>query len=252
MPKLSSIQNFGEQFLSVIQNIKKERAEKEQFEKEMRYKFRQQNLMNTYYKGILENQVTDNILAREKFEYDKTLVPETKPVKGASIEFKEGIGHVEVKTEDGRPVDYNMLKGIGSTGSGSGSGTTTTKEPKLTEAGSNGLAYLKDPIFTTTTGKDLYNKTDEQVANEFSRAINAIQKDVLGSRATNWFENITRQYGRVPTSTELDSEIIKHASGEGFTATLSDVEVGQLNRLSEYLEDVEPGIKKIQKRLNKK
>ena len=76
MPKLSSIQNFGEQFLSVIQNIKKERTEKEQFEKEMRYKFRQQNLMNTYYKGILENQVTDNILARERFEYEKTLLPE--------------------------------------------------------------------------------------------------------------------------------------------------------------------------------
>ena len=76
MPKLSSIQNFGEQFLSVIQNLKKERADKEQFEKEMRYKFRQQNLMNTYYKGILENQVTDNILARERFEYEKTLLPE--------------------------------------------------------------------------------------------------------------------------------------------------------------------------------
>ena len=49
MPKLSSIQNFGEQFLSVIQNLKKERTEKEQFEKDMRFKHRQMNLLNSRF-----------------------------------------------------------------------------------------------------------------------------------------------------------------------------------------------------------
>ena len=64
MPKLSSIQNFGEQFLFVIQNLKKERTEKEQFEKEMRYKFRQMNLLNERYKAEedrLQNQFDYNV-----------------------------------------------------------------------------------------------------------------------------------------------------------------------------------------------
>ena len=134
-------------------------------------------------------------------------------------------------------------------GTGSGSGSTTTKDPKLTQSASDGLAFLKDPVFQKSLGGDLIDLTNDEVSNKFSRSINALKKDVLGARATNWFDNIVRKFGRMPTADELDKEILKHGEGRDFEATLTDAEVGQLNRLVEYLENAESGIKRIEERL---
>jgi len=280
MAKLSSVQQLGENFLAVIENWKKEKRDKEMFEKEMQFKHRQMNLLNTYREGIIENQRVQQERLQNQFEADlsnqylpsdkgtrgidlnkrfgvdvfnpkgiySNIQPTTPdPVKGANIEFKPGIGHLEVKTVDGKPVDYNLLKGISTGGSGSGSGTTTTKDPKLSQSASDGLAFLKDPVYNVV-GSDK-SLTADEVAFKFSKSINALKKDLLGSRTTVWFDTIVKKFGRIPTSDELDKEIVKHAEGKEFTATLTDTEVGELRRLSGYLENAETGIKRTQNKI---
>jgi len=49
MAKLSSIQKMGENFLAVIENWKKQKQDKEEFEKKMQYYHRQQTLINTRF-----------------------------------------------------------------------------------------------------------------------------------------------------------------------------------------------------------
>jgi len=65
----------------------------------------------------------------------------------------------------------------------------------------------------------------------------------LGSRASNWFDNIVRDFGRIPTADELDKQIVKHT--EEFK-TLSDSDAGELRRFVGLLEDAKNGIKKIE------
>jgi len=56
MPNRQSVQQFGEKFLAVIQNLKREKQERDEFNREMRFRYRQMNLLNTYREGIIENQ----------------------------------------------------------------------------------------------------------------------------------------------------------------------------------------------------
>jgi hypothetical protein len=118
-----------------------------------------------------------------------------------------------------------------------------SKEPKLTEAGARGLANLKSPNFIKDSGGKGTYMTPDEVQNSLSMNIQSLAKDILSSRSNNWFFNIVKQWGRIPTSEELDAEIVKHYQTD---KTISSKEVEELNKLSEYLEDASDGIKKYQ------
>ena len=112
------------------------------------------------------------------------------------------------------------------------------EEPKLSESGAKGLANIKNPNFV----RDSKYMTPDEAKQHLSQNLQSLTKDLLGSRASNWFYNIVNAWGRVPTGDELDREILKHAEGEN--KTLTPVEVEQLNRLSEYLDDASEGLKR--------
>ena len=253
------IGGFGEQFVKTLESDRKRKKEEDQFNQDMAYKYRQQNLMMGLYQQRQDLDREQSFVDVKKDDvYNKIGVPEGKyhtslidnvinaynktgekitPKKFSKLEPLYG-GMLETQYQEGQeePLSYGTLykpeKGIEGGQGGGG------KEPKLTEAGATGLANLKSPNLVEN---NTY-MTPEKAKNVFQRSLQALTKDVLGSRASNWFYNISERWGRVPTADELDKEIVKHY--EGKNKTLTDVDVEQLNRLVEYLETAEEGIKK--------
>jgi len=303
MTKLSSVQQFGENFLKVIENERLRKQQREEFNREMSWRNRQLNLMDKYKTGLLEQGQQQEYRLGEQLKLDALqsgfgLVPEKQPgrenIRTGEYETESRSGTILPTIDIGKNLytypepqapdlsgdRYETIEtNVVGTGEYTGqkvnryrdkftnkeyqrpvyikpektTTTTTTggKDPKLSEAGSKGLAWLKNPIFRRDLPGLIEGKVKsidlrpEEIANKFSESINALKKDVLGSRATNWFDNIVREFGRIPTADELDRQIVKHATEH---KTITDTEVGQLNRLVQYLEDAETGINKIQKR----
>jgi len=280
------IGGFGEGFVKTLESERKRKKEEDQFNQDMAFKYRQQNLMNIHYQqqekrlqesearekdlqelgirsqyqeispepnmpllpiimgGVAGGERNKNFDALKPFQEGKFYAPKQAEGK-TNFEFKSkynpqrGINEifwVDKNNPDVEPKYYGDEKP--DKGSGDGQNNRGDKEPKLTEAGATGLANLKSPNFIEN---NTY-MTPEKAKNVFQRSLQALTKDVLSSRASNWFYNISEKWGRVPTADELDKEIVKHYEGKNKTLTVFDV--AQLNRLVEYLETAEEGINK--------
>ena len=247
--------NFGESFLATVDRERKLKQQQDQFNKDMAFKNRQLGLIDIYRTELLADQDAQEKRLQARFEFDKEQANKTKPFTGDRYEnISTGvIGTEEFKGQKVNKIydkleqkEFQVPSFIDATKIDK---DKTPKEPKLSDAGAEGLAYLKSPVFTKGSGKTTYELTNEEISNNFSGSINAVKKDILDSRTSSWFDTIVRQYGRMPTADELDREIVKHAGGEGFPATLTDADVGKLRRFVGYLEDAEGGIKKIEGRL---
>ena len=70
MPKLSSIQQFGDNFLKVIENERDRKQRRNEFNNEMAFRNRQLNFLNNYRQGILADQRTQAELSQNQFEAD--------------------------------------------------------------------------------------------------------------------------------------------------------------------------------------
>lgn len=286
MPSKQSVQHFGETLLTVIQNERDRRLRLEEFNREMGWRNRQLNFTAKYQEGLLERGQQQEDRLREQnianligsgFRTGGQLGRENirtgeRDIQEPAFElFGEKFGFPPQQAPE--PFTGDRYETISNNVVGTGKfkgqkvnlaydkkeqeqvqfpvhidpNKDTTKDPKLTQSASDGLAFLKDPVYNVV-GQDK-GLTADEISNKFTKSINALKKDVLGSRATVWFDTMVREFGRMPTSDELDREIVKHGEGKEFAATLTDVEIGQLRRLSGYLEDAETGIKRTQKKL---
>ncbi len=266
MPKYKTGSQFDEFFINAFQFQQTLNEKRNQRVQDINFRLRELTLLSDYQQDV-EDRLLESQNIRKQEELGRYVRQEfTETPEGQTPDvtvFGQGLTSpvIEPKQEgiERTITDYSSGEGIiyGITDSGekkrlgkakpiTEGKDKTTKEPKLTESASDGLAFLKNPVFQKGQGGNLFELTNDEISNKFSESINALKKDVLGARASNWFDNIVREFGRIPTADELDKQIIKHA--EEFK-TLTDTEVGQLNRLVEYLEGAESGIKRIQDRL---
>ena len=67
---IKGIAGFGEGFVKTLQSERERKQKELEFNQEMSYKTRQQNLMSTYYQAQIKNMEFDNQLAKVKEETD--------------------------------------------------------------------------------------------------------------------------------------------------------------------------------------
>jgi len=248
--------NFGESFNATVDRERKLKQQQDQFNQDMAFRNRQLGLIDIYRTELLADQDAQEKRLQARFEFDKEQANKTKPFTGDRYEnISTGvIGTEEFKGQKVNKIydkleqkEFQVPSFIDATKTDK---DKTPKEPKLSDASSKGLAWLKDPVFVKDAGMkggemQSIGIAPDVIANKFSESVNALKKDLLDSRTTSWFDTIVSKWGRIPTGLELAREISKHA-GSG---TLTDTDVGKLRRFAEYLKGVDPGMDKIQREL---
>ena len=193
----AGIGGFGEGFVKTLQAERKRKDEEKQFNQEMSYKTRQQDLMSTYYQALEKNMELDNQLARDKFN---AVEPEP-PKKFSKLEDLYG-GKLEVQYQEGQeePIGYGSLfrpeKVTGGSSSGGGKNPEDISGDKLTNKYEiDAFSNLRN----SGTGKENEEYTPQMRDRDFKIVGNAL----LSPNLFTMVEGLRKGTGDYPTVDEI-------------------------------------------------
>jgi len=210
---LKDLSSFGEGFVKTLQSERERKQKELEFNQEMSYKTRQQNLMSTYYQAQIKNMEFDNQLAKVKEEtdirggYDESVEGKSgaelnKPYGGLLSPFQEDKSYAPKQGEmkvDGiertitdytNPNDPRIFGvkdsgekidlGRGKVDKVSGSGSGSNKPSKPVKLGNKyeieAFNRLKNPglVEKDMFGNEIYANTPEQKDADFNTMANAL------------------------------------------------------------------------------